>query len=204
MNAIKVKEFGLDVIFRHDYDANKEGSNISSYIEKSCKYLEKFLNNVPQADAYRVFWDIGCANTQAIDYFKNSPYALECYGIDKYPQVKNPSIRIGDFYELEKSMKGLPNPDIIFINHTLEHSLAPLLMEQIRKVHKMGGVLFIAVPDADYPWAYEITSSTTHWSIFNKGFLGTLLQRYGYEVTIEKKCFRDNCGELFAVAIKRW
>ena len=204
MNAIKVKEFGLDVIYRHDYDKSQQGENIANYIANSCAYLEKFLNNVPQAKDYRVFWDIGCGNSQAIDYFKHSPYRLEGFGVDKYPQEEKECVRRGDFYALEDSMKGLPLPDVVFINHTLEHSLAPLLLEQVRKVHKIGGVLFVAVPDADYPWSYEITSSTTHWSIFNEGFLRTLLQRYGYEVVIEKKCFRENCGELFAVAIKRW
>lgn len=204
MNAIKEKEYGLDVIYRHDYDKVLQGNNISQYILQSCQYLEKFLSNVPNAKNFRVFWDIGCGNSQAIQYFKDCRYALESYGVDKYPQEENKCVRKGNFYELEESMRGIPKPDVIFVNHTLEHSLAPLLLEQIRKVHKIGGVLFVAVPNADYPWAYEITSSTTHWSIFNEGFLRTLLQRYGYEVVVEKKCFRDNCGELFAVGIKRW
>jgi len=204
MDAIKVKEFGLDVIYRHDYDKNLQGSNISKYIEESCKYLEKFLSNVPEADQFKVMWDLGCGNSQALQYFKESRYKLDCYGLDKYPQEQNERVIEGNFYDLCRSMQGIPYPDVVFINHTLEHSLAPLLLEQVRKVHKIGGVLFIAVPDADYPWAYEITSSTTHWSIFNEGFLRTLLQRYGYEVVIEKKCFRPNCGELFAVAIRRW
>lgn len=204
MNAIKEKEFGLDVIFRHDYDNAQEGNNIRKYILNSCEYLHKFLNNIPNAKEYKTFWDIGCGNSKAVEYFKDCPYALDGYGVDKYPQEKKERIREGNFYELGKSMQGIPLPDVVFINHTLEHSLAPLLLEQVRKVHKIGGALFVAVPDADYPWAYEITSSTTHWSIFNEGFLRTLLQRFGYEVSIEKKCFRNNCGELFAVGIKRW
>lgn len=204
MNAIKTKEYGLDVIYRHDYDKKLQGNNISKYILQSCQYLERFLSNVPNVDNLKVFWDIGCGNAQALEYFKDCPYAFESYGLDKYPQEENKSIRRGDFYHLEQSMRGIPIPDVVFINHTLEHSLAPLLLEQIKKVHKIGGVLFVAVPDADYPWAYEITSSTTHWSIFTEGFLRALLQRYGYEVVVEKKCFRENCGELFAVGIKRW
>ena len=204
MNAIKEKEYGLDVIYRHDYDKRLQGENISKYILQSCQYLERFLTNVPDAEKFRVFWDIGCGNAQAMRYFKESRYALESYGVDKYPQEKNERVRTGNFYELEEAMRGIPFPDVVFVNHTLEHSLAPLLLEQIRNVHNVGGVLFVAVPDADYPWAYEITSSTTHWSIFNEGFLRVLLQRYGYEVVVEKKCFRENCGELFAVGIKRW
>ena len=206
-NRIKVKEFGLDVLYRHDYDEERQGSNIAKYINKSCKYLEEFLTNVSGSDEYKTYWDIGCGNAQTLDYFENSSVRpMDCYGIDKHPQNHDDRIIKGDFYNLEAVMKdaGVPMPDVVMINHTLEHSLAPLLLEQLRKCHKIGGTLFIAVPDADYPWAYDITSSTTHWSIFNEGFMRTLLQRYGYECTVEKKCFRDNCGELFAVGVRRW
>lgn len=202
-NSVKVKEYGLDVIYRHDYDKSQEGNNISKYIEKSCTYLKKFLTNVRGNENFKTFWDLGCGNAQALDYFKGQ--FENCTGIDLYPQEHDERIVEKTFYDLQHIANTLhQTPDVVFINHTLEHSLAPLLMEQITKVHNVGGVIFIAVPDADYPWSYEITSSTTHWSIFNEGFLRTLLQRYGYECVVEKKCFRENCGELFAVGIKRW
>lgn len=196
-NSIHTTEFGLDVIYRHDYDSSQNGENIKKYVEESCRNLAKFISNIPHSYNYRSFLDIGCGNAQALDYFEN----YEATGIDLYPQVEDERIIKGNFYGLS-GLVG--DEDIIFINHTLEHSLAPLLLEQVRKIHNIGGVLFIAVPDADYPWAYELTSSTTHWSIFNEGFLRVLLQRFGYEVYIEKKCFREGCGELFAYGIKRW
>lgn len=199
-NAIKVREYGLEVIYRHDYDKSQNGDNIKAYITKSCEALSKFLNNVPQASSYESFLDIGCGGSQALDYFDGR---LKCAGIDLYPQVQDDRIIQGNFYDL-KSALPKEKYDVLFVNHTLEHALAPLLLEQIREIHSIGGVLFVAVPDADYPWAYDITSSTTHWSIFNEGFLRVLLQRYGYEVCIEKKCFREGCGELFAYAIRRW
>lgn len=199
-NAIKVHEFGLDVIYRHDY--NTEQSNISEYVEKSCKYLDKFLDNVVGSEDYKVFLDIGCGNAQAIDYFeKNRGYLA--YGVDLYPQQHDSRIFATDFYKLSENY-AKNSIDVIFCNHTLEHSLAPLLLEQIRIVHKIGGTIFIAVPDADYSWAYDITSSTTHWSIFNAGFLRHLLTKYGYECHVEKKCFRENKGELFLVGVRRW
>lgn len=196
IDRIKVKEYGLEVLYRHDY---KEcGDEISKYIKNSCEYLEHFLTNVPESDSYKTFLDIGCGDTQAIRYFDG---VYDCCGIDKYPRQKDRSIITGDFYKLSEYFR---NIDIIFCNHTLEHSLAPLLLEQIQKVHKIGGTIFIAVPDCDYSWAYDITSSTTHWSIFNAGFLKHLLTRYGYECHVEKKCFRENKGELFLVGIRRF
>ena len=199
-NAIHVKEFGLDVIYRHDYEKGQNAGNIKKYVEQSCLHFKKFLANIPNSGEYRNFLDIGCGNAQVLDFFEKE--GLCCKGIDLYPQDEDGRIIEGDFYKLQEY--GVKDVDVVFINHTLEHSLAPLLLEQIRKVHNIGGALFIAVPDADYPWAYDITSSTTHWSIFNEGFLRVLLQRFGYEVCVEKECFRERCGELFAYAIKRW
>lgn len=203
-NAIRVKEYGLDVIYRHDYGAKQNAGNIQKYVEQSCRYLEKFLANVPGANEYSNLLDIGCGNNQVLDYFErdDSAFKLTCRGIDLYPQQEDPRIVVGNFYDLPGA--GIQPTDVVVINHTLEHALAPLLLEQVRAIHRIGGVLFVAVPDADFPWAYDITSSTTHWSIFNEGFLRVLLQRYGYEVCVEKKCFREGCGELFAYAIRRW
>jgi len=202
MNRLLVKEYGLDVLYRHDYD--DLGDEIASYVEQSCEYLKAFLTNVPGSEKFYRVLDIGCGGHEALDFFERMGLR-QAWGVDKYPQSQDPRIVKGDFYELSKLSGFFNHPfDVIFINHTLEHSLAPLLLEQVRKVHNKGGVIFVAVPDADYSWAYDITSSTTHWSIFNEGFLRTLLQRYGYESTVEKVCLRDNRGELWAVGIKRW
>lgn len=195
-DRVRIKEYGLEVLYRHDY--SKCGGEISDYINKSCKYLEHFLTNVPESDTYKTLLDIGCGDNQVLDYFSEK---YDCKGIDKFPRVQDNRITQGDFYELQNYFK---NIDIIFCNHTLEHSLAPLLLEQIKEVHNIGGTIFIAVPDCDYSWAYDITSSTTHWSIFNQGFLRHLLTRYGYECHVEKKCFREGKGELFLVGIKRF
>ena len=196
IDRVKVTEFGKEVLYRHDY---KEcGKEISEYIQKSCQYLEHFLSNVPESDNYKTFLDIGCGDNQAITYFSK---LYDCKGIDKYPRNEDGRIIQGDFYNLEEYFS---NIDVVFCNHTLEHSLAPLLLEQIAKIHTVGGTIFIAVPDCDYSWAYDITSSTTHWSIFNEGFLRHLLSKYGYECHVKKACFREEKGELFLVGIKRF
>ena len=194
-HRIKLKEFGLDVIYRHDYDFRNKV--IKKYTEGSCKFLKEFITNIPKAKEFKTFLDVGCGDTTALEYFKDE-YDVE--GIDLYPAIKDKRIRKINFYDLSKYIKPV---DILFCNHTLEHSLAPLLLEQIKKSIKIGGVLFIAVPDADYSWAYDIKHSTTHWSIFNEGFLRSIVTRYGFECYVEKKIFRENKGELFLVGIKR-
>lgn len=188
-------EYGLPVIYRHDYNFRKD--EINSYIKKSCQFFKEFITNVPGNKEFETFLDIGCGDSSSLNFFQEQ-YNVK--GIDLYPAVEDDRIVKGDFYDLSSFEK----QDLIFCNHTLEHSLAPLLLEQISKIHKIGGAIFIAVPDGDYSWAYDITSSTTHWSLFNAGFLRHLLTRYGYECHVEKKCFRENKGELFLVGIKRF
>lgn len=196
-NRVETKEFGLDVIWRHDYDHLKH--EISKYVEKSCEYFKEFITNIPKNHKLKTFLDIGCSDLQTVKYFEKLGYEAE--GLDLHPIVKDERILQHDFYKLTELNRKW---DLIMCNHTLEHSLAPLLLEQITKCQTIGGGIFIAVPDADYSWAYDITSSTTHWSIFNAGFLRHMLTRYGYECHVEKKCFREGAGELFLVGIKRF
>lgn len=196
-SAVKTKQFGLDVIFRHDYD--RAGKEIAQYTRQSCQYFKEFIENTPHHEEFETFLDIGCGGVTAIDFFAERFISR---GIDLYPSGQDPRILKGDFYSLGDIIK--EPVDLIFCNHTLEHSLAPLLLEQIRKCHKVGGALFIAVPDADYSWAYDMTSSTTHWSIFNADFLRCLVSRFGYECFVSKKMFRPNKGELFLVGVRRF
>lgn len=198
--TVFTKENGLDVIFRHDYDDLEIMRSIAEYTVKSCQYLEKFLDNVVGSKNFKSYLDVGCANTISIDYF--SKLFSECRGLDLYPATSDPRIIEGDFYKLSECINS--PVDVVFCNHTLEHSYAPKLLEQFNKIQPIGGVLFIAVPDCDYSWAYDITQSTSHWCIFNEGFLRTLVSRYGYEVSVSKQMFRDQKGELFLVGIKRW
>ena len=194
-HSINTKEFGLNVIQRHDYDYRNE--EIAEYTKRSCKYLKEFITNVSGHENYNTFIDVGCGNTVSLDYFKDD---YEANGLDLYPAVEDDRIIVEDFYKLSDVGKF----DIIFCNHTLEHSVGAPLIEQISKAHNIGGALFVAVPDGDYSWAYDITSSTTHWTIYNKGFLRHMFTRYGYECHVEKKCFRGNKGELFLVGVKRF
>lgn len=206
----ELKQFGLDVIMRHDYEDKEIGKAIHGYQNKSVKAFKDFLTNVPGSENFDSFLDIGCGDDNVINQFQYDN--KRCYGIDLYMDAGDYTanninddgygIVREDFYECGRSSNHPVNQ--IFINHTLEHAAnAPLLLQNVSALQKKGDALFIAVPDGDFPWAYDITSSTTHWSIFNEGFLRTILQRFGYNVCVEKRCFREGAGELWAFAIKQ-
>jgi hypothetical protein len=95
--------------------------------------------------------------------------------------------------------------DAIFINHSLEHTANVYkLMQQISFLQNKGSALFVAVPDGNSPFGYAITSSTTHFSCITEGFLNTTLQRFGYNVEIEKKELRPGAPEIWAYGIKQY
>ena len=207
--------YGLPIIMRHDYQDKEVMAKIRTYVDKSVHAMEHFLTNVPGSEKFTSFCDVGCGDEYVVN--KMSKKFKESFGVDLYidsDRTYDPhagvtnwkSHRSGvykqDWYKMADLMGSV---DVMFINHSLEHAAnAFALMEQVSKMQKKGGVLFIAIPDADYPWAYSMTSSTTHFSIFNEGFLQEILQRYGYRVCIEKRCFREGAGELWAFAVKQY
>jgi len=221
------KVYGIQCIFRHDYQDEEIMAKIRTYINRSVKELDDFLTNVPGSENFTSFCDIGCGEDHVVnmldakhdssdDFVRqkfDESYGIDLYiegGKDRQEELDNVNIssavsRTGvykhDWYDMADTFG---QTDVMFINHSLEHAANPFaLMEQISKMQNRGNVLFVAVPDADYDWAYSMTSSTTHFSIFNEGFLQEILQRYGYRVCVEKREFRANSGELFAFCVKQ-
>ena len=198
--------WGLPVIMRHDYQDPKIIKNIRSYIDKSVSALNGFLTNVNGSEKFTSFCDVGCGDDYVVK--KMSKKFNESFGLDYYinssRKYNTGEKRIGVYKENWYNMsETFGQVDVMFVNHSLEHaSSAFALMEQISAMQVKGNVLFVAVPDADYPWAYSMTSSTTHFSIFNEGFLKEILQRFGYRVCVEKRMFREGAGELWAFCIK--
>jgi 2-polyprenyl-3-methyl-5-hydroxy-6-metoxy-1,4-benzoquinol methylase len=198
--------YGIKTIMRHDYADPEIMGKIRSYIDKSIKALDDFLTNVPGSEKFKSFCDVGCGEDYVVE--KMSKKFSEFFGLDlhiksdrRYAGGPRTGIYKEDWYEMADTFG---QTDVIFINHSMEHAAnAFALMEQLSKMQNRGNVLFVAVPDADYPWAYSMTSSTTHFSIFNEGFLQEILQRYGYRVCVEKRCFREGAGELWAFCVKQ-
>jgi len=91
--------------------------------------------------------------------------------------------------------------DIVVYNHVMEHVVSPD-MEVAWAARKLqpGGILFIAVPDGDLPWSWEIPA---HIWRYNQNLLHKLVARHGlvgYETF--KLCFRKDNGEIWFVARK--
>jgi len=92
--------------------------------------------------------------------------------------------------------------DVIIYNHVLEHIQEPdLEIYWVEAILKPGGLLFIAVPDASSPWAWEFES---HVNLFNKEILERMLIRHGFIINdFFYVTFRDDKKELWMMAIKK-
>ncbi len=216
--------FGLDVIMRHDYETDGVSQKINEYRARSIKELTEFLTNVPGSDEFENFMDIGCGDDHDIKLFiQNNPEYKKFTGIDLFsPKTKSSFYNIKnnknyiyniykqDWYTIkdtfneEKQSLFFGNQDVIYVNHSLEHAANIYsLMENIVTCHNKGGVLFISVPDGNSPFGYSITSSTTHFSVITEGFLSTTLQRFGYNVAVERREFREGAPEIWAFAVRQ-
>ncbi len=206
----ELEMFGLDVIMRHDYETTGIKESINIYRSMSIKALTEFLTNVPGSDKFKSFLDIGCGDDHDIKLFRKFNEGYKHYmGIDLYMDVeeqyttKDIDHIVADWNELDQ-YPGFEDIDVIFLNHSMEHAANVYqLMEQISKCQKKGSVLFVAVPDGNSPFGYSITSSTTHFSVITEGFLSTTLQRFGYNIAVEKREFREGSPELWAFAIRQ-
>lgn len=188
-NTVKKGRFGLDVIIRHDY-SGEQLEKIHSYVEKSAEFLLPFVNeeisvlDVGAGDGYLVK-KLPTKNSVSIDLYPMSEEVIEM-----------------DFYEMAEKLRR--KFDMVIINHTLEHADSPYkLMEQVAKVTEKKGKLFISVPEANSPWAYELFESTTHYACFTTEFLKTMVSRFGYTIhCVKEKEFRSGYKELWLLAEK--
>lgn len=201
------KEFyGLDCIIRHDYEDEDIQNKLKTYQKKSYSSFMHFLTNVPKFK-YNTFLDLGCGDDYVLSLAEDK--FSEAYGIDLYPGIEYSKENLiqHDWYKLHEWAKeeGLDicGIDAIFINHSLEHAAnVYALMQQVAYCQQPGQALFVAVPDGNSPFGYAITSSTTHFSCITEGYLRTTLQRFGYNVEVERKEFREGAPELWAYGIK--
>ena len=51
----------------------------------------------------------------------------------------------------------------------------------ISRIIKPGGILFVAVPNGNYEWAWDLRDSTTHYSCFTPKFLESMFNRFGFK-----------------------
>ena len=186
---VKDVMYGLPVMIRHDYQDERD-KFIEQFVEQSIQKAMEYFNRGG------VTIDVGCAYGYAVKRFEDMGY--KAIGIDKYVDGYRMSENIihDDFYRISCILES-ESCDNVFINHTLEHAEnAIALVYQIFKIMKMGGIVFVAVPDGNYEWAWDLRDSTTHFSCFTPKFLESLFARYGFETlyldNVELEPKRDN------------
>lgn len=118
-------------------------------------------------------------------------------GVDPAPRA--PHVLCGEACDTDIRRDGY---DLVVYNHVLEHTVAPLQELFYARERQLDGQhLFIAVPDATAPWAWEYDG---HLWLFNRHTLTRLLTTASYEVVAwENRCFRRDCVELWVVAQAR-
>lgn len=199
----ELEMFGIPVVMRHDYDLPGLKEKLAEYQTKSYKSFTHFLTNVPGFE-YGTFLDVGCGDDHVVRQAKSDFKVAK--GIDLYLDETFSDVIQMDWYNMKANLKsvGIERINGMFINHSMEHAANVYeLMEQVASLQKKNDALFVAVPDGNSPFGYSITSSTTHFSAITEGFLGTTLQRFGYNVAVERREFRPGAPEIWAFAIKQ-
>lgn len=198
---MKLDMFGLPIIMRHDYAIPGIREKLQEYQKKSADAFLHFMTNVPTLE-YGNFLDVGCGDDYVVNYVSDK--FTHARGIDLYVDAAPyTNVDLADWYTMSETVYKDQMFDAIFVNHSLEHAAnVYALMQQIKKIHKPGGALFVAVPDGNSEFGYGITSSTTHFSCITEGYLSTTLQRFGYNVQISRREFRTGAPEIWAFAIK--
>ena len=197
---VEKKFWGLDCIIRHDYQDAELQVKLQEYQKKSAESFMHFCTNVPGFQ-YSCALDVGCGDTYAMSVLKKNFGRVR--GIDLYPGAEYKGVDTADWYTMAETTYSGQKFDGVFINHSMEHAEnVYALMQQVSALQDKGGALFVAVPDGNSPFGYAITSSTTHFSCITEGYLSTTLQRFGYQVQVERREFRPGAPELWAFAIK--
>lgn len=199
--TVRKKFWGLDCIIRHDYEDVVLQNKLKDLQQKSFDSFRHFATNVPNMK-YNSFLDVGCGDDYIVK--EANLHFKESVGIDLYPGRDDyHNVVTADWYTMAETTFKDKKFDAIFVNHSLEHAEnVYALMQQISALQNKDGALFIAVPDGNHPFGYSITSSTTHFSCITEGYLATTLQRFGYNVAVERREFRPGAPELWAFAIK--
>jgi 2-polyprenyl-3-methyl-5-hydroxy-6-metoxy-1,4-benzoquinol methylase len=207
---VEKKFWGLDCIIRHDYTDPEIQEKLKGYQKKSADAFLHFCTNVPNMK-YGSFLDVGCGDDHVLNLM-DGKFVERC-GIDLYPGADYDNVFVADWYTMAEPHQVFYSDqykmpykfDGIFINHSMEHAEnVYALMQQVSAMQDKDGALFVAVPDGNSPFGYGITSSTTHFSCITEGYLRTTLQRFGYNVEVERREFRPGAPEIWAFAIKQY
>lgn len=144
-------------------DEFKEFQDTLRHNKMHQQFSLSFFDEIPKD--FITILDVGCNDGWMCKIFKESgkkPIGINdfLYPTDyKYIQDNNLDIRVMDMHCLEFEDESF---DAIWLRHSLEHSIAPLIvLSECHRVLKTGGYIFIALPPVPgkpeyYPGHYNI------------------------------------------------
>jgi len=146
----------------------KTNSGINITIRKSdIEFISKFADI-----SNKKILDIGCEEGATLEHFKKR-FNCEIYGATLGDTNKE-YITKCDMHELDFDDDSF---DIVFISHTLEHSISPyIVLHEIRRVLKKGGIVIIIMPEEGDIW----TSVKQHYSTMTFRQLFNLLNKLSF------------------------
>lgn len=138
--------------------------------------------------------DVGASDGYLELFFEN--HGIRYTGVD--PTPRRDGIIKGTLESIVMPQKF----DLILLIHVLEHVINPYgLMAKAYQKLNTDGIIFIATPHADSPWAWEYDD---HHHLFNESIMERMLSKTGFfmleDLTIT---FRGDKKELWETAQKR-
>ncbi len=172
---INYKSYHRDSQYKENEDLFK------NIFRKRYKLISRYIKSP------KTVLDIGCSNGVFLDLFRGS----ETWGVEP---SKNANIAISKGHNIlntnfEKAKLPVNYFDVIIMNHTLEHvKNADIVLIKIYRLLKIGGILFIDVPNAGglgsrilgNKWPYKL--SIEHTYQFTKESLSKIVTSSGFKV----------------------
>lgn len=192
----------------HDKDAQGRSEVIEGYIAQSVEYayaslLEdaRFLLSSASATAL----DMGCDNGYALHHLNlhHNFSRAHLVGVDPYYTHNHWNMDLRRLAMDDPALPGLLGGrmfDLIILNHALEHVSNPyIVMQNVHRLLRTNGVVFIAVPHANSEWAQW----DGHYSIWTTEWLKRFMRINGFDVL--RNCeqeFRPGCVEVWGTFSK--
>ncbi len=156
-----------------------------------------FISNFVKIQNTKIL-DVGCETGQIIKYLKDK-FSCDVTGITERIYEVNPDIKLGDMHELPFENNIF---DIVFIMHTLEHSIAPyIVLSEINRVLKKDGIIVCILPEE----GCQSTSDHQHFSVMTFRQIFNLLHKTNFEPVLSlRKELKITYSEIRRDIITIW
>jgi SAM-dependent methyltransferase len=183
--------------FGEDGYGRRYGRRYRHRVSKAVRQLRDACQFVtgPAAGPGQTLLDVGCSLGYTLEAAKE--LGLTGVGVDVSQTAVDACRQLG-FEADVAGLEALPYPDerfsVVVMKHVLEHTAAPLAaLRETRRVLRRGGVLFIAVPNAEYakaarnPTASRFYRPDAHGGIehqyyYSPATLARMLEKSGFGV----------------------